>query len=75
MRIFVTGGTGLLGNTIIRQLLERGHSVSALVRSDPHPQVFEDLEVQLVRGQLEPPSDESQITDSEDAIDAGRCNM
>jgi dihydroflavonol-4-reductase len=33
MRVFVTGGTGLLGNNLVRALRARGHSVRALVRS------------------------------------------
>lgn len=33
MQVFVTGGTGLLGNNLIRALRERGHGVRALVRS------------------------------------------
>jgi uncharacterized protein YbjT (DUF2867 family) len=32
-RVFVTGGTGYLGRPLIRQLLARGHTVRALVRS------------------------------------------
>ena len=34
MKIFLTGGTGLVGNAVARKLLARGHSVTALVR-DP----------------------------------------
>lgn len=33
MQIFVTGGTGLLGNNLVRALRARGHEVKALVRS------------------------------------------
>ena len=33
MRVFVTGGTGLLGNNLVRALRARGHAVRALVRS------------------------------------------
>ena len=35
MRIFVTGGTGLLGNTILRQLSDDDHDLVALVRDQP----------------------------------------
>src|SRR5688572_15178728 len=30
--VFVSGGTGYLGQAVIRQLLERGHNVLSLVR-------------------------------------------
>ena len=33
MRVFVTGGTGLLGNNLVRALRADGHDVRALVRS------------------------------------------
>ena len=33
MRVFVTGGTGLLGNNLVRALRAEGHEVRALVRS------------------------------------------
>ncbi|TYO99335.1 NADH dehydrogenase [Geothermobacter ehrlichii] len=32
MKVFVTGGTGFVGNEIIRQLIDAGHEVTALVR-------------------------------------------
>lgn len=33
MKVFVTGGTGLLGNNLVRALRARGHQVKVLVRS------------------------------------------
>jgi uncharacterized protein YbjT (DUF2867 family) len=33
MRAFVTGSTGLLGNNLVRILLQAGHEVWALARS------------------------------------------
>jgi len=34
MRVFVTGGTGLVGEPVVRALLARGDSVTALVRTE-----------------------------------------
>lgn len=34
MRIFVTGGSGFLGQHLLRRLTDQGHTVSALARSD-----------------------------------------
>jgi dihydroflavonol-4-reductase len=52
MRIFVTGGTGLLGNTILRQLSDQGHELISLVRGEPDSQVFEGINTELLAGEL-----------------------
>lgn len=72
MRVFVTGGTGLLGNTVIRQLCQDGHEVVALVRNTPRPEVFAGMDVNLVISDLV--SDgldpgESDATGAADATD------
>lgn len=54
--MLVTGGTGLLGNVVIRHLLGRGDRARALVRSDPDPAVFDGLDVESVHAALTDPS-------------------
>lgn len=53
MRILVTGGTGLLGNNAVRQAVEAGHQVVALVRSrESAADCFAGLDVELVAGDV-----------------------
>lgn len=54
MKAFVTGSTGLLGNNLIRVLLENGHEVKALVRSKEKAiKQFSDLPIEYVVGDME----------------------
>ena len=52
MRVFVTGGTGLLGNAVLRELNEAGHDSVALVRSPYDSVVFEGIHTEVVSGDL-----------------------
>ena len=52
MVYLVTGATGLVGNNVTRQLLERGHAVRVLVRRNSDPRPFQGLEVEKVEGDV-----------------------
>ena len=49
MKLFVTGGTGFIGEHLVRALLERGDEVRALVRSRAG---LDGLAVERVEGDL-----------------------
>lgn len=51
-KVFVTGGTGFVGTNLIRLLLEQGYQVRALVRSESSIQNLEDLDIELIQGDL-----------------------
>ena len=52
MRVFVTGGTGLIGSTVIAELLGNGHTVLALARSDSSAAALETAGADAIRGGL-----------------------
>jgi dihydroflavonol-4-reductase len=53
MQTLVTGGTGLLGNDLVRDLVGAGHDVTVLVRSpEKAERVLGDLDVEFVVGDL-----------------------
>ena len=70
MRVLTTGGTGLLGNTLIRTLHKAGDHAVALVRSEPPRELFEGLDVSLVYSELVPSGSDLEDSDADsDAID------
>lgn len=53
MKAFVTGSTGLLGNNLVRLLVEQGHEVKALVRSRKKAELsFSGLDVEVIEGDM-----------------------
>jgi dihydroflavonol-4-reductase len=52
MKVFVTGGTGLLGNAILRELNAAGHATVSLVRSNYDSAIFEGIDTEFVSGDL-----------------------
>jgi uncharacterized protein len=50
MRVFVTGGTGLIGGVVVRRLRERGDAVAVLTRRPEHVNQTWGSEVRVVAG-------------------------
>lgn len=67
MRVFVTGASGFIGLALTKELIENGHRVLGLARSDASAKLIEDAGGEVLRGSLK---DLESLTRGATACDA-----
>ncbi len=67
MKIFITGATGYIGGSIAHKLVDEGHQVSGLVRSEQRAEQARERGIEPVRGTLD---DGEVLTGAARAADA-----
>jgi len=68
MHVLVTGADGLLGSNLIRELLERGHEISAFILPGSKSKSLDNLPIQRIYGNILKPEELDQAVAGKDAI-------
>lgn len=53
MKVFVTGASGFIGSAIVKELLEAGHEVTGLARSDESAAAISAAGAEVIKGNLD----------------------
>ncbi|MGJ1537012.1 SDR family oxidoreductase [Sphingobacterium multivorum] len=53
MKEFITGASGFIGSAVVQEMIDAGHQVSGLARSEKSAEIITNLGAQVIRGDLQ----------------------
>lgn len=68
MRVFVTGANGLIGRSVVEELVGAGHKVTGLVRSDDAAELISSLGAEVAVGSLGDPDGLAHFAGQSDGV-------
>jgi nucleoside-diphosphate-sugar epimerase len=68
MRVFVTGASGHIGSAVVPELIQAGHQVTGLARSEPSAAAVKAMGAEVRRGDLGDPDGLRQAAADADAV-------
>jgi nucleoside-diphosphate-sugar epimerase len=68
MRVFVTGASGHIGSAVVPELIQAGHAVVGLARSDSSAAAVEKMGAEVRRGGLDDPAGLREAAAAADAV-------
>jgi len=68
MKIAVTGATGFIGSHLVEALVDKGHTVTCLVRSPQKERTLNGLPVRLIHGSLDVPTALANLVEGQQAV-------
>lgn len=75
-KVFVTGADGMLGNSIVRELLIKDYKVKCLIQKERNNGTLSGLEIEIVEGDLtQPESWKQEVKDCNFMINAAACTI
>lgn len=75
-KVFVTGADGMLGNSIVRELLNEKYEVICLIQKGRNNGTLKGLEIEIIEGDLTQPEDwKHKVKDCLFLINAAACTI
>jgi nucleoside-diphosphate-sugar epimerase len=68
MRVFITGASGFIGLAVTRELMDAGHQVLGLTRSDAGAEALKEVGAEVLRGDVENARDLQEGARKTDAV-------